>query len=102
MRLLRAITQSPYLNLVVGLILVLASGDEVFESIRDGFNSSDLNVNFSATVVGFVQILRALPDLVEGLEYVQRSRAADWLQAGHQEPEPGLAQQEQVFGTERR
>jgi len=74
MRLLRCLTESPYLNMAVGLILILVSGDEVIESLRDGFDQADLNVNLSATLVGVVQMLKALPDLVEGMEYLERAR----------------------------
>lgn len=73
MRLLRRLTRSPHLTLAVGIVLILLSGDEVVDSLRDGLDVGDLNSHMGVTVMGLVQTLKALPDLFEGLEYVERA-----------------------------
>lgn len=74
MNFLRRLSNSPRLNMMVGLILILVSWGEVAESLRDGFDIGDLNSHLGVTLMGLVNVIKALPDLFEGLEYVERAR----------------------------
>lgn len=73
MKFLYRCTRSPYLNLAVGLILILVSGDEVIESLRDGLDAGDVNSHLGVAFMGVVHALKALPDLFEGVEYLERA-----------------------------
>lgn len=73
MKFLSRFTRSPYLNLLVGLILILISSDEVMSSLRDGLDGADINSNMGLIFMGMVHALKALPDLFEGAEYLERA-----------------------------
>ena len=68
---LRRISQNRYLNILAGLILIAFSIDEVLESIADGFQATDLNSSMGIVMIGFLHILKSLPDLIEGIEYLE-------------------------------
>ncbi|MBS1157106.1 MAG: hypothetical protein H6R07_3030 [Proteobacteria bacterium] len=74
MKFLSRFTRSPYLNLIVGLILILISADEVMSSLQDGLDAADINSHMGLTFMGIVHTLKALPDLFEGAEYLQRAK----------------------------
>lgn len=68
---LRRIVKNRYLNLLVGLTLIAMSANEVWESLADGFDLTDLNSHAGLALIGFLHILKALPDLLEGLEHLE-------------------------------
>lgn len=64
---LRRITQSPYLNLLSGLILLVTSGYEIFLSIDD----ATLGVRHGILVFSITQVIKAIPEIMHGLSEVQ-------------------------------
>lgn len=68
---LRRIVKNRYLNMLIGVILIVVSGDEVWNSFAEGFQVSNLDSNFGIVVIGISHILKALPDLLEGIEHME-------------------------------
>lgn len=68
---LKRITENPWLNILVGVIFLITGTIEMFDAMEEteGFV---LGVHHGAMVYGLLHALKYLPDLFEGLEYVQR------------------------------
>lgn len=74
MNFLRRLTSSPHFDMALGILLILVSSDEVFDALSNGFEAEDINAHLGVTLFGLANIIRALPDFLEGLEYVSRLR----------------------------
>ena len=66
---LRRITQSPYLNLLSGLILLTTSGYEVFLTIDE----TALGVRHGILIFSIIQVVKAIPEIMHGLSEVQEA-----------------------------
>ncbi len=68
-KILRIIVKNPYLNILVGLFL-LYSG--ILEAVHDfkEIGAFKLGVHHGVIVFAFMNVLKTLPDLFEGLERV--------------------------------
>jgi hypothetical protein len=67
--LLRHITTSPSVNVVVGVIFLATGLTEAWTAIED----MTIGAHHGAIVFGLLHILKYFPDLIEGLEYMQKS-----------------------------
>ncbi|WP_028456662.1 hypothetical protein [Chitinilyticum litopenaei] len=68
---LRQVVGNRYLNITVGIVLLACSGDEVLLGFSDGINLNDINASLGVTIAGLAHILKSLPDLLEGLDYLE-------------------------------
>ncbi len=66
---MKRITSSPTLNIIVGLIFLVSGANEIYEALDDEVKS--LGTEHGAVLFGLLHVLKNLPDLFEGLEYVQ-------------------------------
>lgn len=69
---LRLIVQNPVTQLVTGLILLISGGSEVITELMEAQHSFRLGVHHGVALVGLIQSLGSLPDVVEGLEHSMR------------------------------
>ncbi len=70
MKYLKAITESPYVNLVVGLILIYTSVSEMiaeFDKVDHG-----ISMHHGVALYGLLMVFRSIPELVEGLSHMSR------------------------------
>jgi hypothetical protein len=67
---LREITQSPYLNLLSGLILLVTSAYEIIISIDE----SHFGISHGILVFSIIQIIKVIPEMMHGLTDVQEAR----------------------------
>ena len=65
---------SPWLNLVVGLVLLISSGWETIEAFTK--ESNMLATRHGVLLFSIVQVLKALPDLMEALRSADESSRA--------------------------
>ena len=78
MQALRRIVGHPLTQLGVALVLVVTSLIEVSQTFVDDFSSGRVRATHGLLIVGLWQILRTLPDLIEGLErYLESSKRPD-------------------------
>ena len=68
---LKRVTENPWLNVLVGLIFLITGTIEMFDAM-DEADGLVLGVHHGAMVYGLLHALKYLPDLFEGLEYLQR------------------------------
>ncbi len=66
---LRKITQSPYLNLLSGIILLITSGYETVVT----FNEASLGVHHGILVFSIIQIIKVIPEFMHGLSEIQEA-----------------------------
>lgn len=66
---LKRITESPYLNLFSGLVLLITSGYEIMMTMDDVL----VGVRHGILVFGLIQIVKAIPEIMRGLEEVQEA-----------------------------
>lgn len=74
MKILKAIIDNPFLSLVVSLILLVTSlleaGDTLFVDIRQ----LNFRAHHGLMLFALLNTLKALPDTVEGIEYLVKSQ----------------------------
>ncbi len=69
-RTLRRIVKNPYVNIVVGLLLLYSGINETVRELKelDGFR---IGVHHGIILFSILQILRTVPDFFEGLEHFE-------------------------------
>ena len=75
MRVLRRLVEHPLLNAVVALVLVGTSLAEGWETLSDDLVTFDLHVHHGVLLFGFVNLLRAIPELFEAAERMNKAAA---------------------------
>jgi hypothetical protein len=67
---LKKITQSPYLNLLSGLILVITAGYETIESLGE----ASFGAHHGILIFGLIQITQAIPEIMHGLKELEEAK----------------------------
>jgi hypothetical protein len=65
---LKKFTDHPVTKLVLGLILMVSSGAEAYETLFDDMSHFRFRAHHGLFLFAFMNVLAAIPDLVEGLE----------------------------------
>ena len=81
LRRLQRILNHPWCEFAVGLILVLTGAAELWASLRDKLPWSGLRLHHAVILLGATIVLRSLPGLFLGVEFVDD--ASPRLQGGH-------------------
>lgn len=66
---LKKLVTHPYTKLAVGIILVTTSTVEIVHDLMSDIPKSRVGSNHGLLVLGIVNALSAIPELVEGLDY---------------------------------
>lgn len=66
---LKKITQSPYLNLLSGLVLVVFAGHETIET----FGEASVRAHHGVLLFGIIQTIKVLPELMHGLKEIEEA-----------------------------
>lgn len=69
---LKKITQSPFLNLFSGLILLVTAGYETWES----FDDFSVGVHHGILVFSLIQIVKSIPEIMHGLKEIEEAAAS--------------------------
>jgi hypothetical protein len=70
-KLLRKITANPWLNAFVGIIFMVSGVVEMLETLEKG--DTDFHVHHGVILFALLNTLKNLPDLFEGLEYIEKT-----------------------------
>ena len=70
-KLLKRIVDNPYLNIIVGLIFCLSGLLEAWGTLGEDLKNMNIGVHHGAIIYGLFHALKNVPDLFEGLEYIQ-------------------------------
>ena len=67
---LNKITQSSYLNLLSGTILLITAGYEMWE----GFGEAGLGAHHGVAFFGLIQMLKSIPEIMVGLKELEQAQ----------------------------
>ncbi len=69
---IRRIVENPFLNLVVGIILLISGLSEAWDTMWDDIVNLNLKAHHGIIIFAILNIMRTIPDFFESLEHVQR------------------------------
>lgn len=69
---LRKVVENPYLNLVVGILFLLSGLSEAWDTLHDDIVNLNFRGSHGIIIFSIMHVMKTIPDLFEGLEYVQR------------------------------
>lgn len=72
---LRKITHSPYLLLMSGIVLFISSGYEIWKDFSEASNGIHLGVHHGIFILSLIQILQAVPDIIEGFNQLNEAKS---------------------------
>ena len=64
----KSITESAYLNLFTGIVLLATSSSDIIATIHE----TDLHTHHGVALFGLIQIIKSLPDILHSLEFMQK------------------------------
>lgn len=70
--LLQRFVENPWVNIVVGLILLGSGLSEAWDTLWEDLRTGNIGAHHGAIVYGLFHALKYLPDVFEGSEYLQR------------------------------
>jgi hypothetical protein len=76
LRFLRRIADNPWLNIVAGAILLITGIMEMLDSVALAVFGVSIGMEHALALVGGVQMLKALPDALKGLKFVEEGEDA--------------------------
>lgn len=76
-KLLRKISHSPYLLLMSGVILFISSGYEIWKDFAEASEGIHLGVHHGVFALSLIQILQAIPDIMEGFNRLNEAASED-------------------------
>ena len=74
MQKLNSFAEHPGINLLVGLILLGTGSYESWSALSAEIQQFNLGAYYGMMVLGLVQVLKAIPELVEGIKIVSVER----------------------------
>jgi hypothetical protein len=72
MQLIKMILASPYLDLITGIILFVSGVAESWQEFQT-LDSFRFGVHHGVVLFSIVQIIKSLPDIFEGLEFLNQA-----------------------------
>ncbi len=76
MKVIKRILQSPILNIIAGVVLLITSGFEVFEVVEELAEINvdlDIGSHHGLFIYSIIHLLRIIPEIVEGAGDLNRS-----------------------------
>lgn len=65
---LRKFISHPWVGLIVAMVMLLAGLSEGWETLQEDLMNTELRAHHGIIVYGFYAMLKAIPDVFEGLE----------------------------------
>lgn len=73
---IRKIVRNPYIDFVVGAILMVAGLMEVFETLPEDISNWKFGAHHAVILLGFVTLLRSIVDIFAGVEFLDKTAEA--------------------------
>ena len=67
---LQKLTASPYLNILVGIIMLVSGVSEVWKDFEKDFVTTSLGSHHGILAFGFLHVLRYLPEVFDGMDHI--------------------------------
>jgi hypothetical protein len=72
MKYLKNFVESPSVNIIIGIILLLTGLSEAWETLSEDIMSGNFGAHHGVIVFGLFKVLASLPEMFEGLEYLTK------------------------------
>lgn len=79
---LRSLVQNPYLGVGIGGAIILASLSDVLEGLHSMQKGFHVNSSHGVLLYGCVHLLKALADLIEGIEQIDEDEEKIIVESG--------------------
>ncbi|MBL6957394.1 MAG: hypothetical protein ISR52_00305 [Rhodospirillales bacterium] len=71
---IEAVAHNPYLNVIVGVVLLLTGLAEAGETLTDDLSGLNFGAHHGVMIFGFVHAFKSLPAIVLGIELAHQHR----------------------------
>ena len=71
---IKRFTESPYVLLVISLILLVTSLMEAWETLAEDISELDFKGHHGLAIFAFFNVLRVLPELFKGIVYLEEAK----------------------------
>lgn len=68
MKYLTKFVENPYVNMIVGLIVLFSGLSEAWETLSKDIFSGNFGAHHGMMVLGFFQVLKSLPSILSGIK----------------------------------
>ena len=68
MKSLKKFVKNPYVNIIIGIILLLSGLVEAWDTLSEDIMNGNFGAHHGVIIFGLFQILKCLPDIFEGIE----------------------------------
>jgi len=72
MKSLKKFVESPYVNIIIGLILLLSGLNEAWDTLSEDIMNGYFGSNHGVIIFGFFHVLKYIPDIFEGVEQMTK------------------------------
>jgi hypothetical protein len=76
MRMLKRIADNPWLNIVAGAMLLIIGIVEMIDTLVLSLFGVEIGMEHGLAIIGGVQLLKAIPDALKGLKFVEEGEDA--------------------------
>ncbi|MCL5969994.1 MAG: hypothetical protein M1450_00630 [Patescibacteria group bacterium] len=70
---IRKVVKNPYVDLIVGAVLIISGLIEVFSTLPQDLSDLKLGSHHAVIVLGLVTVLRSIVDIFAGVEFLDKS-----------------------------
>jgi hypothetical protein len=70
MKYIKKFVESPYVNIIIGIILLLSGLSEAWETLFEDIMNGNFGARHGVIIYGLFQVLKCIPDMFEGLEHL--------------------------------
>lgn len=74
---IRRVTRHPAMNFFIGVIFMVTGGVEIWRGLGADLTAATIGAHHGVFLFGLLNVLKNIPDLFEGLKYVQRPGGDD-------------------------
>jgi len=72
-RMAARIAKNPYINLFIGIVLIMSGGSEIIEEIEQITEGFRLRAHHGVFAYGIMSFLKSLADIADSMEYLGNS-----------------------------
>jgi hypothetical protein len=72
MKSLKKFVESPYVNIIIGLILLLSGLNEAWETLSEDIMNGNFGSRHGVIILGFFHVLKSINEMFEGVEHMTK------------------------------
>jgi translation elongation factor EF-4 len=72
MKSLKKFVESPYVNIIIGLILLLSGLNEAWDTLSEDIMNGNFGSRHGVIIFGFFHVLKSISEIFKGFEYMTK------------------------------